>query len=283
MRAPLGGKLTTAIVAGAPTPVPVVAFVESLGLVLTEGYGLTETSPVLTVTFTDPTDAVLGSVGRAVPRTQLRLVDPNTLQDVAAGCEGELWVSGPQVMQGYWNKPAATAEVIVVDPSTGQRWFRTGDLVTMVGPEGQHLKITGRSKDQYKLENGKYVAPAPIEQALSMSKFVSQCVLYGSGKPYNVAVVVPEFGAVADELGLLDWYDPAALCRDPNVVELLHREARATLDAQGVKKYEQPRELLLVAEPFSAANEMLTPKLSIRKPNVVKAYKAQLDALYNDK
>lgn len=283
MRAPLGGRLKTAIVAGAPTPVPVVEFVESLGVVMTEGYGLTETSPVLSITFTDPTDSVLGSVGRAVPRTQTKLMDPDTLEEVPEGCEGELWVSGPQVMQGYWNKPEATDEVIVVDKATGQRWFRTGDLVTMVGPDKKHLKITGRSKDQYKLENGKYVAPAPIEQALSMSKFVNQCVLYGSGKPYNVAAVVPDFGCVAEELGILDWYDPIALCKDPKVVDLLHEEVRSTLDAQGVKKYEQPRKLLLIAEPFSAANEMLTPKLSIRKPNVIKAYKADLDALYLEK
>jgi len=192
-------------------------------------------------------------------------------------------VSGPQVMQGYWHKPAATAEVLVTDAATGRVWFRTGDLVTLVGPEGKHLKITGRCKDQYKLENGKYVAPAPIEQALSLSPFVSQCVLYGSGKPFNVACVVPEFSRVAEELGLLDWYDPKALCQDPHVIDLLDREVRQTLDAQGVKKYEQPRKLLLVAEPFSAANEMLTPKLSIRKPNVIKRYQAQLDALYLEK
>ncbi len=90
-------------------------------------------------------------------------------------------------MLGYWGKPEATAEVIVEEG--GKRWFRTGDLVTLVGPEKQ-IKITGRSKEQYKLENGKYVAPAPIEGAMSLSKFVLQCMLFGDGKPHNVAAIV---------------------------------------------------------------------------------------------
>mmetsp|Transcript_16339 Transcript_16339/g.24492 ORF Transcript_16339/g.24492 Transcript_16339/m.24492 type:complete len:190 (+) Transcript_16339:151-720(+) len=187
-------------------------------------------------------------------------------------------------MAGYWRKPEETAEVLVEDPVTKEVWFRTGDLVTLVGPEGggprEHIKITGRIKEQYKLENGKYVAPSGIENAMVMSKFVDQAVLYGSGKPHNVAAVVPAFAAVAEELGLTDWYEPRALCRDERVEALLAREIPRVLTEHGVKKYEQPKAWLLVAEPFSAANQMLTPKLSIRKPNVIKAYQKQLDALY---
>jgi long-chain acyl-CoA synthetase len=200
-------------------------------------------------------------------------------KDVAEGEEGELWAAGPQIMQGYWNRPEATEEVIVEEG--GKRWFRTGDLATFVN--GNHIKITGRSKEQYKLENGKYVAPAPIEQAMSMSKFVAQCVLYGAGHPYNVAAIVPDFEALASELGLDSWYNSESLCKDPKVIAFMETELERVLTEHDIKKYEQPQALLLIAEPFSAANEMLTPKLSIRKPNVIKVYKDQLDALYQQK
>ena len=279
MREPLGGNLRMAIVAGAPTPVTVVQFIESLGVSMTEGYGLTETSPALTTTYPDPRDKKTGTVGRVLPRTRIKLVSSETGEDVDAmsGAEGELWASGPQVMQGYWNKPEATAEVIVVDDE-GTRWFRTGDLATLV--EGAHVAITGRAKDLYKLENGKYVAPAPIEEALTLHRLVDNAVLYGNGKPHNVAVIVPAYAALAAELGLSDWYDPAELCANPKAADLMERLLPAAMEAHGIKKYEMPKKYLLVPEPFSAENEMLTPKLSVRKPNVIKAYKKQLDALY---
>jgi long-chain acyl-CoA synthetase len=171
------------------------------------------------------------------------------------------------------------------------------------------------------LENGKYVAPAPIEQAMSLSKFVSQCVLYGNGHPHNVAIIVPDFVAVASEIGNESWYNSEAMCKDPKVcffsmpiqyyvfsssllfnlfffceyinillsvsyaqvMELLLKDLERVLNEHDIKKYEQPKDLLLISVPFSADNEMLTPKLSIRKPNVIKAYKEQLDALYEKK
>jgi len=180
-------------------------------------------------------------------------------------------------MKGYWNKPEATSEVIVEDPD-GKRWFRTGDLATLV--EGKYIKITGRCKELYKLENGKYVAPAPIEDVMLLSPLVAQCVLYGSGRPHNVAIVVPNFAAVADEVGITDWYSPEQLCKDERVHNLIGESLRQQLNEHGIKKYEHPQAWVLIPEPFSAENEMLTPKLSVRKPNVIKAYKKQLDALY---
>jgi len=281
MRAPLGGRLRVACVAGAPTPAKVVRFIEALGVSMTEGYGLTETSPVVAITYPDPQKRVIGTVGAPLPQTQIKLVDTETLEAVdaagSAGQEGELWVSGPQIMKGYWNKPEATSEVIVEDPD-GKRWFRTGDLATLV--EGKYIKITGRCKELYKLENGKYVAPAPIEDVMLLSPLVAQCVLYGSGRPHNVAIVVPNFAAVADEVGITDWYSPEQLCKDERVHNLIGESLRQQLNEHGIKKYEHPQAWVLIPEPFSAENEMLTPKLSVRKPNVIKAYKKQLDALY---
>ena len=247
--------------AGAPTPVAVLQFMENLGVQMTEGYGLTETSPVVSVTYPDPRKRIVGTVGKPLPNVSVKVVMDGV--EVSPGEEGELWVSGENVMQGYWGKPDATAEVIVdaKDGFEGKRWFRTGDLVTIL--EGGHIKVTGRIKEQFKLENGKYVAPAPIEDAITLNKFVAQVVLYGDGMPYNVAVVVPDFPVIAEHMGIEDYYNAHEMCRDPAVHALLAEQLPKEMTARDVKKYEQPKKFLLLPEPFSAANEMLTPKLSI--------------------
>eukprot|EP00618_Florenciella_parvula_P017668 CAMPEP_0119478230 /NCGR_PEP_ID=MMETSP1344-20130328/8062_1 /TAXON_ID=236787 /ORGANISM="Florenciella parvula, Strain CCMP2471" /LENGTH=688 /DNA_ID=CAMNT_0007512385 /DNA_START=32 /DNA_END=2098 /DNA_ORIENTATION=- len=275
IRARFGGNLRMAFAAGAPTPVEVMEFMENLGISMTEGYGLTETSPVVSITYPDPTQRILGSVGIALPGVDVKLVMDGA--DIVPGeGEGELWVSGPNVMQGYWGKQAETDEVIVHDEN-GKRWFRTGDVASIV--DGKHIKITGRIKEQYKLENGKYVVPGPIEEAMCLNRVCAQAVLYGNGHPYNVAVVVPEWELIANELGLPN--DPAALAANADVQALVESEVTGELTLRGIKKYEWPKKWVLALEPFSAANEMLTPKLSVRKPNVIKFYKPQLDALYS--
>jgi long-subunit acyl-CoA synthetase (AMP-forming) len=106
---------------------------------------------VVSITWPDPKDRIIGTVGAPIPNTEIRFVLDG--EDVANGEEGELWVAGPQVMQGYWNNPEATAEVIVEEG--GKRWFRTGDLASLVN--GKFIKITGRSKDQYKVRNSLYL------------------------------------------------------------------------------------------------------------------------------
>mmetsp|Transcript_10507 Transcript_10507/g.30097 ORF Transcript_10507/g.30097 Transcript_10507/m.30097 type:complete len:695 (-) Transcript_10507:841-2925(-) len=272
-RAPFGGQLRLAVVAGAPTPVAVLKFMESLGVSMIEGYGLTETSPVVSITWPNPEDRVNGTVGRPIPGVDIRIVKDG--QDVAPGGEGELWVSGPNVLQGYWKQPEATAEVFE-HCEEGKRWFRTGDLATVI--DDGHIKITGRIKEQYKLENGKYVAPAPIEEAFLLNRYFAQCVLFGDGKPHNVLVVVPDFAAIAEQLKIEE--DPEAMVQDPRVVQLLDSEMASVIEKKDIKKYEAPKKLLLLSEPFSAANEMLTPKLSVRKPNVIKAYRDRLEGLY---
>jgi len=272
-RAPFGGQLRLAVVAGAPTPVPVLKFMESLGISMIEGYGLTETSPVVAITWPNPEDRVLGTVGRVIPGVDIRIV--NDGRDVAPGEEGELYVCGPNVLQGYWKQPEATSEVIE-HCEEGKRWFRTGDLAQLI--DETHVKITGRIKEQYKLENGKYVAPAPIEEAFLLNHFFAQCVLFGDGKPHNVLIVVPDYAAVAEHLGIEE--DPEAMVQDSRVIELLEGEMHNVIEKKAIKKYEAPKKMLLLSEPFSAANEMLTPKLSVRKPNVIKAYRDKLEELY---
>merc|ERR1711939_447012 len=145
-------------------------FMENLGIRMSEGYGLTETAPVVSVTNLNPHLRILGTVGRALPGVDVKLMMDG--QEVQPGeGEGELWVSGPNVMQGYWQRPKETDEVIVYDEQ-GKRWFRTGDVASLI--DGEHIKITGRIKEQYKLENGKYVVPGPIEEAMCLNRLVAQ-------------------------------------------------------------------------------------------------------------
>jgi len=241
---------------------------------MVEGYGLTETSPVISTTCPDPGVCPAGSVGFALPGVDVKLM----MDGVEVEGEGELWCSGPNVMQGYWQKPDETAEVMVVE-ADGKQWFRTGDVATIMN-DG-NIKITGRIKEQYKLENGKYVAPAPIEGAMVLNKVVAQCILYGDAKPFNVAGIVPDFEVVAKELGLEGPdAEPTSICANPLVQDFVSAEVDAELASRDVAKFARPKRYLLIAEPFTAQNEMLTPKLSIRKPAVLRVYKDAFDGLY---
>lgn len=133
---------------------------------------------------------------------------------------------------------------------------------------------------RYKLDNGKYVAPAVAEEALMGHRCVTYAVMYGLGKPHSVAVIAPDFEALKTALPGAPHGNAAALCRDPAVQALYDAELPAWLEKRGVKKLDQPKRFLVVPEPFSPDNNLLTLKMSIRKPNVVKRYQAELDALY---
>lgn len=141
------------------------------------------------------------------------------------------------------------------------------------------VRVTGRIKEQYKLENGKYVVPSPIESAISMSRFIGQVVLCGANRPFNVALLVPEWPAIRAELGIEDSMTDEELANDPAVKELIDNEILQT--CAKLKKFETPKEWAFVA-PFTAANNMLTPKMSIRRHKVMDAYDELISSLYND-
>jgi long-chain acyl-CoA synthetase len=186
-------------------------------------------------------------------------------------------------MLGYRNNPKANDEVFFY--KDGKRYFRTGDMGRMV--EGKFLKITGRIKEQYKLENGKYVVPAPLEDGITRSQFIAQALLYGDNKKFNIAVIVP------DIVELRGW-----MARQPHFVQgsgelsleelLCHEEVRKLFSSElqhvcsTMKSYERPLRWAAIFEPFSQENQMLTPKMSLRRNNVVKAYKDLIDELYAD-
>jgi long-chain acyl-CoA synthetase len=185
-------------------------------------------------------------------------------------------------MLGYRNNPKANDEVFFY--KDGKRYFRTGDMGRMV--EGKFLKITGRIKEQYKLENGKYVVPAPLEDDITRSQFIAQALLYGDNKKFNIAVIVP------DIVELRGW-----MARQPHFVHgdgemelkdlLNHEEVRKLLNAElahvcsTMKSYERPLRWAAIFEPFSQENQMLTPKMSLRRNNVIKAYGTLIAELYS--
>lgn len=141
------------------------------------------------------------------------------------------------------------------------------------------LRVTGRLKEQYKLENGKYVVPTPIETAVGMSRFISQVVLSGSNKPYNVALLVPEWDTIRAELGVDHDVSETELANDPRLKDLIDAEIKS--NCGHLKKFEIPSKWAFVA-PFTAANNMVTPKMSIRRHKVIEAYEDVLAHLYDE-
>lgn len=155
--------------------------------------------------------------------------------------------------------------------------FHTGDL-GRVDDEG-YVKVTGRLKEQYKLENGKYVVPTPIEEAIGMSRYIAQVVLYGANRPHNIALLVPEWSTIRTEVGAGPEVTEEALANDDRVKQLIDDEIRSS--CYKLKKFEVPTKWAFVA-PFTAANNMLTPKMSIRRHKVIQTYDELIRHLYGE-
>jgi len=282
VREKMGGRIKISWVGGAATGLDVLRFFDNIGVPICEGYGLTETSPLVAVNSPDPRARRLGTVGVPLDGVEVKVMLDG--REMPAGLEGEVCVSGDNVMVGYKGNPEATAEVIFYH-TDGRRYFRTGDLGALT--EDGCLKITGRLKEQYKLENGKYVVPGPIEAALQGSRYVTQAVLYGDNRPYNVVLVVPDWLLVADwaaehvpAADLPAGAPAAALAQHPSVRNLISTELQAACAEAGVKKYEVPRRWLLLEEGFTAERGMLTPKMSVKRHVVFKEYMPRIEALY---
>jgi long-chain acyl-CoA synthetase len=267
VRQKFGGKLKYAISASAALNPKVAEFVQALGITVFEGYGLTETSPVVSVN--RPGFNKIGSVGQPIPGVRV-VID----RSVTGGDDdGEIVVYGPNVMRGYHGRAAETARVLMPDGG-----FRTGDLGYL--DEDGFLYITGRIKEQYKLENGKYVMPAPLEEALKLSPAITNVMIYGDNRPFNVAVVVPDVQALehlAKEARLTLGPD-LSVC--PATQRLLEQEIeRYSAD---FRSFERPRALCVVKEDFSPENGLLTPTLKLKRQLAVQRFMPQIEALYTN-
>lgn len=267
--AKFGGKLKYAMSGAAALSPDVAEFIDTLGVKVYEGYGLTETSSAITTN--TPDFQRIGSVGKALPGSRI-VLDKSVGSD---GVQGEIIVYGHAVMKGYHNQPDETKATMTDDGG-----LRTGDLGRF--DDDGFLFITGRVKEIYKLENGKYVAPAPIEEKITLSPYIVQTMVHGMNKPHNVALVVPDFSSLepwAAEQGITGSREQ--LCENPKVRELIAGEIDKNLtDPKTNKSFEKIRDFILVPEEFSVANDMLTPTLKMKRRNVVKKFGAALDALY---
>ena len=264
IRGRFGGRLKYALSGSAALNREVAEFIDALGVMVYEGYGLTETSPIVSANY--PGHRKMGSVGKPIPGVTVR-IDRGVGGDPV---QGEIIVYGPNVMQGYHNRPEESRAVLMADGG-----LRTGDLGHV--DEDGYLFITGRIKEQYKLENGKYVVPSPLEETLKLSPFIANIFVAGENRPYNVALVVPEMetlrawaegsGSRLDDVG-----------HDPTVNELV----RAEIDRLSgeFKSYERIEKFAIATEDFTIENGLLTPSLKLKRRAVMAKHGPALEALY---
>jgi long-chain acyl-CoA synthetase len=260
LRARTGGRIRFFISGGAPLPAEIAKFFFAAGMPILEGYGLTETSPVMAVNTFGRTK--LGTVGRPIPGVEVRIA-----------ADGEIITRGPNVMRGYFGKPQATADAIDADG-----WFHTGDI-GLLDAEG-YLRITDRKKDLIVTAGGKNIAPQPIENLAKGSKFVSNAVMLGDRRPFPIMLVVPSaepLKAWAARHGL-PAVDVERLVGLPAVRTKLEREVRKTL--RDLAQFEMPKKFLLLPRDFSVEGGELTPTLKVRRRIVEERHKVAIEALY---
>ncbi|MBK8252086.1 MAG: long-chain fatty acid--CoA ligase [Polyangiaceae bacterium] len=267
IRGRFGGRMKYAFSGGAALSREVAEFIDALGIVVYEGYGLTETSPIATAN--RPGAQKIGSVGKAIPGVRVVIDKTATGEDK----QGEIVVYGPNIMQGYHNRDDENKAVFTED-----RGFRTGDL-GYLDDEG-YLYITGRIKEQYKLENGKYVSPAPLEELLKLSPYILNSMIYGDNRLYNVALVVVDLEAVktwATAQGI-DTSNTDKLLADKRTNDLIMGEVDK--HSGGFKGFERVKRVTLTAEDFTQENNLLTPSLKVKRRFVWQKYSPQIEALY---
>ena len=260
MQAALGGRLRFAVSGGAPLSREIAEFFHAAGILILEGYGLTETCPVLTNNREDKFK--FGSVGRPLPGVEVRIA-----------ADGEILGRGGNIAKGYFKKPEATAEVFLADG-----WFATGDIGTL--DEDGFLFITDRKKDLIVTAGGMNIAPQNIENLLKGDPFVSQVMVYGDRRPFPVALITlnpDELAAFAKSEGILTP-DPAALARHPKVMERVSRiveERNAELQS-----YAKIKKFAILADDFTVENGFLTPTLKVKRKVIRDKYQGALDQLY---
>ena len=271
IRSATGGRLKAAVSGGGSLASYIDDFFEVLGIPILNGYGLTETAPVLTLRVLEHN--VRGSVGRPVNDTEISIRDESGAE-LEQGCTGVVWARGPQVMSGYYRNEEATRAVLSDDG-----WVNTGDL-GWIAATGD-LVIAGRAKDTIVLTSGENVEPEHVETVARQSRFVNQIVVVGQDQKAIGALVVPEFALLAAELGLADATTPAELAALPAASKLVRESVNAVLQEDGGFK---PGELIsrvaLLAEPFSEANGMLTQTLKVRRRAVAEQHAQIIRTMY---
>ncbi|MGQ9819366.1 MAG: AMP-dependent synthetase/ligase [Candidatus Kapaibacteriales bacterium] len=260
IREKIGVDNITFVSGGAPLNPEVNLFFWTLGFRVFEGYGLTEASPVVSVTREDNVE--IGTVGQPLPNVEVKVCE-----------DGEILVRGPNVMKGYWNDSKATAEVIDEDG-----WLYTGDIGYIT--EKGNLKITDRKKHIFVTSGGKNIAPQYVENLIAQSHFVDQCILIGDNREFNTALIIPNFEELerlAKNLNI-NYNTFSELVSNQTVVKIIKNDIDRL--QKDLSKFERIRKFAILTESFSVDNEELTPKLSIRRHVVERKYSNIIESMY---
>jgi long-chain acyl-CoA synthetase len=245
---------------GAALPEDLAYIYIGAGIPIVQGYGLTETSPVITTSKLD--DNRIGTVGTPIPNVEIRIAS-----------DGEIETRGPNVMRGYYKRPEETQAVFTEDG-----WFKTGDIGT-IDKDG-FLRITDRKKELFKTSGGKYISPQPIEQAIKGSRFVSQVVLIGNGRKFPAALIVPAWEQLESYARLkgIVASNHAELCRNARIINLFERQVeRLTPD---LARYEKIKRIALLENEFTIEGGELTPTMKIKRRVIDEKYRAVIDQIY---
>jgi len=261
LRATFGGRIRLMISGGAPLNRHIAEFFHAAGLVILEGYGLTETSPVISAN--QLSSLRFGTVGHPIPGVEVKIAE-----------DGEILTRGPNVMVGYYNRPGETAEAIDADG-----WFYTGDI-GHIDPDG-FLVITDRKKALIVTAGGKNVAPAAIENALSADKFINQAFAYGDARKFISALIVPDWER-AEKYARehkVRFKTRAELCAHPVIEGLIQRRVDAALEE--FAPFERVKRFKIMEHEFSQADGEVTPTLKLKRNEITRKYWKELDSLYH--
>ncbi len=260
IRKAMGGRARVFVSGGAPLGCDLAGWFADIGIRIHEGYGLTETSPVIAIN--SPKDHRLGSVGKVLSNLECRIA-----------ADGEILVRGPSVFKGYWNKPEETRNVFEDD------WFKTGDIGHL-DADG-FLTITDRKKDLQKTSGGKFISPQAIEMKLASSSMIAYAAVFADGRKFPSAVLAPEFTALEQwaRAQAMDCASRQQLVSHPKVQELY--EAIVAEVNKDLAQYETIKYFVLVSEEFTIADGQLTASMKMRRRAVEQRYRAEIDALYN--
>lgn len=259
IREGMGGQVEIFISGGAPLGRELAEWYADAGIRIHEGYGLTETSPVIAVN--TPVNHRIGTVGKILPNLDVRIAE-----------DGEILVRGPSVFKGYWNRPEETRNALV------DGWFKTGDIGN-IDADG-YLSVTDRKKDLIKTSGGKFIAPQPIENSLKLNAFVGIAAILGDRRKFPAVIVSPNFPL------LEDWARANHIPFTSRAELVAHSQVQALYDqiVEGINeklaRFEKLKRVLLVADEFTAADGTLTPTMKLRRRVIEERYRRQIDELY---
>ncbi len=261
VREGMGGRARVFISGGAPLGRELATWYADIGIRIHEGYGLTETSPIIALN--NPKEHRLGSVGRQVPNIEVRLA-----------ADGELLVRGPSIFKGYWNMPEESAAAF------DHGWFKTGDIASL--DEDGFLSITDRKKDLIKTSGGKFIAPQPIENSLKANIYVGEAAMIGERRRFPAVMILPNFPV------LEEWATAHGVKFSSRRQLVRAKEVQALYDNiveelnENLAQYQKMKKVLLIHEELSIAEGTLTPSMKLRRRHIAQRYAKEIDALYAD-